>query len=193
MIQFKENTLAVLQYKHSPHPYALPNFMDIFEWSMPFVIEKVTSIVLNILDASSKERADAPLPELPPVRGKFTRDGLSSEQSEAVALAYRLSRASVKSLKGPVVFDESLPSSAAEPVSLTRETATRLRSKVMVFSRMARMLKTLREENETVLKLKGVCPGSRLKPGLLLGGKEAMVRAFEDAKAIDIVNERRPE
>ena len=44
---------------------------------------------------------------------------------------------------------------------------------------MARMFKTLLQENETVIRLKGVCPGHRLAPGLLLAGKDRMRSELE--------------
>merc|ERR1712060_562090 len=48
------------------------------------------------------------------------------------------------------------------------EVRDKMRKKVRTIARMARMFKTLRQENETVIRLKGVCPGHKLAPGLLL-------------------------
>lgn len=45
----KKNALDIQQFKYSNHPYHLPDFMDVFSWSMPFVSEKVTKMFYDIL------------------------------------------------------------------------------------------------------------------------------------------------
>ena len=61
------------------------------------------------------------------------------------------------------------------------------------------MFKVLREENEVVLKLKGLCPDNKLPKGILLEGGNALQNAlsekdiFEQAKMADKLNESREE
>merc|ERR1712048_1038892 len=77
-----------------------------------------------------------------------------------------------------------------------KEAKERIRKKVITVARMTRMFKTLRQENETVIRLKGVCPGHKLKPGMLLAGKEKLhseLELFTHATDIDAVNEKRLE
>ena len=61
---------------------------------------------------------------------------------------------------------------------------------------MMRMFKTLREENEVVVKLKGLAPDSKIPKGVLAMGREALEKElgmFSNVKEMDAVNEKRPD
>ena len=61
---------------------------------------------------------------------------------------------------------------------------------------MAILFKTLREEHENITKLKGLCPGYKIPPGILSGGAGAIEEAvaqFDKAKKMDRLNEGMPE
>lgn len=66
-------------------------------------------------------------------------------------------------------------------------------------SRMMKMFKTLREENESIVQLKGICPDGKVPKGLLLEGKRALESEIQDrkdffskARELDMVNEAMP-
>jgi len=57
-LQFDKDQLKIRQFGSSPHPYYLPNFMDVFSWSLPFMTEKVTDMVYQMLDYGRFEEED---------------------------------------------------------------------------------------------------------------------------------------
>ena len=61
---------------------------------------------------------------------------------------------------------------------------------------MMKLFKVLREQNEDILKLKGLCPDNKLPKGVLLEGSNAIkdaIQQFNDTQKADILNEKRPD
>jgi len=200
VLKFDNSTLNILQFNCTPHPYHLPNFMGVFSWSMPFVIEKITEMLYYVLQVPEGEE-QFQVPDMPAKVSTMARQSLSLEQNQAVAFAASLEA----SLGGQPASNEASPSlpgqassgdcpkSRAQEVEESRD---RMRKKVRTIARMARMFKTLRQENETIVRLKGVCPGHKLAPGMLLAGKERLhseLELFDHAIGVDAANELRPD
>ena len=49
MLIIDKGNLSLKQYEESEPPYRLPDNMDVFSWSVPFLAEKVTNMLYNII------------------------------------------------------------------------------------------------------------------------------------------------
>ncbi|OMJ74062.1 hypothetical protein SteCoe_27115 [Stentor coeruleus] len=54
IIKFNGGAVNIQQYNFSKHPYVLPEFMDVFTWSIPFVIEKVLRMLHSVIKPKTK-------------------------------------------------------------------------------------------------------------------------------------------
>ena len=160
VLKYENNVMNIRQFNCTPHPYWLPNFMDVFTWSLPFVGEKITDMLIAILNTCSKEELREELREEPP----------SSKSSEAVT--------------PPVVPEQQM----------TDEKRRAIKNKILAIGRLSRVFQVLREESERVTELK-TAAGGRLPAGTLMLGAEGIKQAihnFEDARKVDLQNERLP-
>ncbi|OMJ71377.1 hypothetical protein SteCoe_30439 [Stentor coeruleus] len=53
ILRLDDSTLSIHQICQSPEPYCLPHQLDVFAWSIPFVIEKSVSMLSHILSLSN--------------------------------------------------------------------------------------------------------------------------------------------
>ncbi|SCV04840.1 LANO_0G12860g1_1 [Lachancea nothofagi CBS 11611] len=173
VLKYSNNVMNIRQFNMSPHPYWLPNFMDVFTWSLPFVGEKVTEMLVSILNVCTEEEL-----------GEETLLIKEDVEKPEVASSHE------KDIASDVVKTPKPTSSILNDEAKRRA----LRSKIMAIAKVSRMYSILREEREKVEYLKTINAGT-LPRGALAHGPEGLKEAlstFEKARREDLINERLP-
>jgi serine/threonine-protein phosphatase 2B catalytic subunit len=116
VILIENEKMNIKQYKDVDHPFFLPGNIDLFKWSIPFLMDKVSEIIKSI-----NKRGSTP----------FTPT--SQKQLEEMDFHKMLEQQAIKFKK---------PLTPQEQAKVTRN--RRLRAKVSSFARFARLLKLLR-------------------------------------------------
>ncbi len=166
--------------------------MDVFTWSMPFVAEKVTDMLLALLSICSREELEE---EKGHGRAKIVikmPEGVDEEIKKVEELA-------ISEQKAPaidVVMEPATVERITSPTeSLPGENRRLLYNKIMAVSKVGGILRTLREESEAVSELKNIRGTARLPSGSLANGADGIRTAlvtFDEARQADVDNEHIP-
>lgn len=98
-LKFDTGTLNIKQFVDSPHPYYLPNFMDVFQWSLPFVAEKVTDMMARVLESSAAEEDDDPDDHMNQRKGLLKQKVLAVSKVLRIYKMLRVNNESILQLK----------------------------------------------------------------------------------------------
>lgn len=174
ILKYENNVMNIRQFNMSPHPYWLPDFMDVFTWSLPFVGEKVTEMLVSILNICTEYELEEETPVIQDQVGKIDSD-------------YQIPKSSGNPDK---LNNNEIKKSILDDQSRRKV----LRNKILAIAKVSRMYSVLREESDKVQYLKSMNQGI-LPQGALAHGSESLnetLSAFERAKKLDRINEKLP-
>jgi len=178
IIRYKDRSMTIRQYNASSHPYWLPNFMDAFTWSLPFVGAKITEMLLAILAVCSDHELEE-------------ASHTSSEEDEERARA--------------LADIEEEDEDRAHPSERRQEIKNKILAvgkMQRVFQLLRQEAESATELNPTMpgaLQAPGAWPGGFAPPtpapdalGVQTAQMRRYIRSFDDARRSDIANERLP-
>ena len=170
ILKYENNVMNIRQFNMSPHPYWLPDFMDVFTWSLPFVGEKVTEMLVSILNICTEYELEE---DTPIIEDQLRQNNDSADQDN--------NNNNNKTENTKSILDNEHRRKA-------------LRNKILAIAKVSRMYSVLREEREKVQYLKSMNQGI-LPRGALAHGTDSLnetLSTFERARKEDLINEKLP-
>ncbi|KAG5640952.1 hypothetical protein DXG03_006541 [Asterophora parasitica] len=159
VLKYANKNITIRQFNYSSHPYWLPNFVDAFTWSLPFVGAKITDMLLAVLSVCSQEE-------------------LAEHDSD----------------------EEHHPVDAGTSPADIAKRRQEIKAKILAIGKMQRVFQMLREESENATELQvgdgaGLATPRTSTDALGVQGAKIgrQIRSFEDARRVDMLNERLPE
>ena len=81
--------LSLKQYEETEPPYRLPDNMDVFSWSVPFVAEKVTNMLFNLVKKSQSDIVTDDVVDLEKVLKEKTPEESNEEEKKKRQIVMR--------------------------------------------------------------------------------------------------------
>ncbi|GMM45248.1 calcineurin catalytic subunit A [Pichia kluyveri] len=200
VLKYDVTTMNIRQFSSQPEPYHLPNFMNVFNWSAPFVAERVVEILFSVLNVCTDEELDNDTP-----LSKELTKSLMKIQNEQTNKKNAVEKKEIEIEKIEVVenkengietdkdkMEEDKPIDEEEQKTLDQMA---LRNKILAIGRLSRMLQMLRQESAKVEQLRAYSGGLTLPKGVLLDGNDELDKQlshFERVRRADMTNEGLP-
>ncbi|GME87199.1 hypothetical protein B5S31_g1175 [[Candida] boidinii] len=215
VLRYEKAVMNIRQFSSSPVPYRLPNLIDVFTWSIPFVAERTADILLSVLNICTEDE----LKEDTPIARKLV-ESLNDVSSNPLSKSEIINRmadneyidntptTTTGTTAGTTVGTTTVATTTATATATSKGTdnsesdngksqavlRNELRNKILAIGRVSRMFNILREEAEKVEHLRKLS-GGELPKGVLISGKDELdnkITSFEEARLADLANEGLP-